>query len=359
MASAAITIPATGASLRLEQLASFPRMRALAWDGDVLYAARGYVLLSSQVGSGPFHWREVGRYRPEWWRRISSRSALGFRLVRDGFHSLAITPAGNLVAAVPGAIATLRAGETEFRVTHRLRRGTRPLHITATPDGRVFWGEYFNNSRRDEVHIYSSNDGGFSWQIAYTFPSSSIRHVHNIVYDRWENCLWIFTGDHGRECRIIRAALDFSLVDEVIFGNQQAMAVAAIVTREGLYFASDTPLEKNYIYFLDRGDRVHRVAAIPSSSIYAAKNRSGMFFSTMVEPSDVNRTRAVTLVGSAGGNCWSEVAAWEKDRWPMKFFQYGNAFLPDGENNTDLVAVSTVAVENADLRTTIWRAIAE
>ena len=38
----------------------------------------------------------------------------------------------------------------------RIPRGTRPLHMTATPDGRVFFGEYFDNDERDEVHIYTS-----------------------------------------------------------------------------------------------------------------------------------------------------------------------------------------------------------
>jgi len=39
----------------------------------------------------------------------------------------------------------------------------------------------------------------------------------------------------------------------------------------------------------------------------------------------------------------------------MKYFQYGNAFLPDGENSTDLLAATTIAVQGADLRTSIWQ----
>jgi hypothetical protein len=62
-------------------------------------------------------------------------------------------------------------------------------------------------------------------------------------------------------------------------------------------------------------------------------------------------------LGSEHGNSWNTVAGWRKDRWPMGFFQYGNALLPDGDNTTDLLAVSTVAVEGADLQTSIWRAI--
>jgi hypothetical protein len=338
------------------KIASFENVRVLAWDKRTLYAAFGYTLLAAEPEIEPISWREVARFRPPSWRKLSSRSSLGSRLFRDGFHALAIHPHGNLIAAFPGAIATLQAGEREFRVSHRITRGTRPLHITATPKGQIFWGEYFDNSARHEVHIYGSEDGGVTWDVAYTFPKGSIRHVHNICYDRWQNCLWVLTGDYGSECRILRASLDFSDVNAVLAGNQQARAVAAIVTASGLFFASDTPLEQNYIYFLDRQGHVSRLSPVPSSSIYGCQNRNGVFFSTMVEPSDINRTRDVHLVGAAAsGDSWDTIAAWRKDRWPMKFFQYGTAFLPDGDNQTDLLAVSTIAVQKADYQTSIWR----
>lgn len=354
MATAALT-PAH--QLKPEMIARLPNTRALAWNGELLYASRGYTLLSGRAIDGRFVWQQFAAYRPPWWRGSTSQHDLTFRLFRDGFHALAITQPGNLVAAVPGAIATLTAGENEFRVTHKLTRGTRPLHITAIPDGRIFWGEYFDNREREEVHVYASSDLGMTWSVAFTFPAGAIRHVHNIVYDRRQDCLWIFTGDYGRECRVIRASLDFQSIEEVLCGNQQARAVAAVVTENGLYFASDTPLERNHIYFLDRSGRASKIADLPSSSIYACKNRDGMFFSTMVEPSAVNLSGSVKLFGSADGREWNELRAWRKDRWPMKLFQYGNAFLPDGENHTEYLAVSTVAVENG-LQTEIWRTTA-
>jgi len=346
-------------TLKLELVGTFLGMRALAWDRDVLYASRGYELYSAEMSCQEIEWRLVARYRPQWWRNLTCRIALSFRLVRDGFHALAVLPNGNVAAAVPGAIATLPLGKTEFRISHRLDRGTRPLHIAGTPDGRAFWGEYFDNPSREEVHIYGSLDGGLTWHVAHTFGKRSIRHIHNIVYDLWEDCVWIFTGDYGSECRILRASLsrslDFQVLDEVVAGNQQARAVAAVVTENGLYFASDTPLEQNYIYQLDRRGRVRRLSGIPSSSIYGCKNRNGIFFSTMIEPSQVNHTKNVTLFGSDNGATWRPLADWRKDRWSMKFFQYGNAFLPDGENSSDLLAVSTMAVDEADLQTSIWR----
>jgi hypothetical protein len=355
MASLAPVLTPVRSKLEVRKIAEFQGLRVLAWNGDVLYAAHGYRLYKALMTGDEFVFVPVAVYRPEWWRAISSKSRLGYRLVRDGFHALAVHPAGNLIAAVPGKIVTLRPGETEFEASHRVPRGTRPLHLAVTPDGRAYWGEYFDNATRDEVHIYGSDDGGCLWNVAHTFGERAIRHVHNIVYDRWDNCLWVLTGDYGNECKVLRASLDFATVEEVIAGNQQARGVAMIVDETGLFYASDTPLEQNHIYHLDRGGRLRECSRIPSSSIYGCRTQSGMFFSTMVEPSDSNPSREVTLFGSHDGGNWDWLAGWRKDRWSMKYFQYGNAFLPDGENSTDVLAVTTIAVEGADLRTSIWQ----
>src|SRR5208337_3785306 len=203
----------------LNRVARFPLLRALAWSADQLYASRGYVMLRAGINMNnppaSLSWQPVAKFVPAMRRRFTVMNRLSTRLFRDGFHALAVLPSGGLVAAVPGV-------------------GTR---------GAVYWGEYFDNAARDEVHIYASTDAGATWGVAYTFPKGAIRHVHNIVHDPWGNCLWVLTGDYDDECRILRAACDFSRVEAVLQGRQQARAVAAIPTQDGLYFSSDTPLE--------------------------------------------------------------------------------------------------------------------
>src|SRR5262249_34853325 len=151
MATAAAVSPAT--RLSVELATTMPGFRALAWRGDLLYLSRGYELYGGRIVSPTFQLQKIADYAPRIKRRLTSRFGLSSRLFRDGFHALAVLPSGNLVGAIPGAIATLRAGEHDFQVMHRITRGTRPLHITATPDGRVLWGEYFDNTQRSEVYI--------------------------------------------------------------------------------------------------------------------------------------------------------------------------------------------------------------
>ena len=352
------TLPDQNRGAKLARGARIPALRALAWNGDVLYASRGYQLLHATIEDpSTLDWQPVASFRPDWKRRLSVTNRLSARLFRDGFHALAVLPSQRLVAAVPGSIVALGPGETEFCQTHAITRGTRPLHITAVPGGAVYWGEYFDNASRDEVHIYASTDGGLAWSVAYTFPKGAIRHVHNIVHDPWGDCLWILTGDYGDECRILRAACDFSHVEVVLQGKQQARAVAAIPTEDALYFSSDTPLEQNYIYRLDRQGTLSQLAAISSSSIYGCRVGNNLFFSTMVEPSDVNRdpTVRVYAADTHTPNHWQPALQWQKDRWPMGLFQYGNAFLPDGNNGTPYLAVTTVAVQSDDLVTWLYK----
>src|SRR5690348_14046569 len=195
-------------------VASIPRFRVLAWSENWLYCSREYEVLRSrvQLPAQPLAWEHVASFRPNWKRSLSARNRLTARLFRDGFHALAVLPSGDLIGAVPGAIVTLHPQATEFRLTHAITRGTRPLHITAAPNGILYWGEYFDNALRDEVHIYASSDHGRTWHVAYTFPKGTIRHVHNIVHDPWENCLWILTGDYREECRILRASCDLTQI---------------------------------------------------------------------------------------------------------------------------------------------------
>lgn len=358
MAARAVAIPSDeAAEWTLRKVARFPDLRALAWCDDVLYASRGYTLLRAKIDADAsrVEWQHVGEYRPPLWRSCTSRWRLPGRLFRDGFHALAVLSSGDLVAVVPGAIITLPQGEKEFHISHTVLRGTRPLHIAVTPNDSLFWGEYFDNQQRDEVHVYTSTDRGMHWEVAYTFPKGAIRHVHNIVYDAWQDCLWVLTGDNGSECRILRAACDFRNVETILSGRQQARAVALLPTRDALYFSSDTPLERNYVYRLDRRGNLRTIAALSSSSISGCQVGDSIFFSTMVEPSQANPETNVCLYGSRDGVTWPRVLAWQKDRWPMGLFQYGNAFLPDGINQSGLLAVATVAVKRADLETTIWQ----
>src|ERR1700685_3802272 len=151
---------ATASHVKLRKILALRGVRVLAWDSDVLYASRGYELIRWKAPShgarraSDLQWKPAAKFHPAWWRNFTSRARLSSRLMRDGFHALAVLPDASgarsearsttdnlsLIAAVPGAIVTRTPRSDDFRVTHQIRRGTRPLHITAVPSGTVYWG---------------------------------------------------------------------------------------------------------------------------------------------------------------------------------------------------------------------------
>ena len=310
------------------------------------------VLRASRISE----WQPVAKFRPPAWRQFTSRIALAHRLVRDGFHALNVLSSGHIIAAVPGAIITRRPNQPHFEITHKILRGTRPLHIASTPDGTLYWGEYFDNRDRSEVFIYGSSDQGATWSVAYTFPAKAIRHVHNIVHDPWQNCLWILTGDYEHECRILQATCDLRTVEPVLEGNQQTRAVALIPTPDALYFSSDTPLEKNFIYRLSRSGELAKVRHDQRILNIRMRRRLDACFSPPWS-NQVHRTRAgkcafieATTVGT-GNN------ASHGKRTPGRCAISSMAMRSCRMESitAHLLAVTTIALRGADQQMGLWR----
>ena len=332
--------------LRLIPVGRFPGKRVLTWNHGALYASERYSLWRwSPPGDC---WEFVARYPADWLRTVTSANRLCSRLRRDGFHAVSVLPDGGLVATLPKAIAICPPGEREFRVTWRVKRGTRPLTLAVLPSGPIYWGEYFSNARREEVHVYGSQDGGRTWDVVYTFPAGKIRHVHSITYDSYRDHLWMCTGDYGAECHILRASSDWRSVEPMLNTGQQTRAVRPIATPRGLYFATDSELEQNYIYCLSSDGALERLSPTSGPSIWGCQVSSTLFFSTNVEPSRVHRDRCASVYGSRDGRAWERLVSWRKDSWHMVLFQFGNVILPGGRNDTRILAATGMAVQGED-----------
>ena len=229
------------------------------------------------------------------------------------------------------------------------------MALAVSPEGVIYWGEYFDNSERAEVHVYASTDGGHAWDVAYTFPQGNIRHVHSITYDPYRDHLWMCTGDYGAECRIMRVSNDWRVVETVLEGSQQSRTVRPIPAPDGLYFATDSELEQNYICRLGDDGSLEQLHPINGPGMWSCQAGAGFFFSSDVEPSKVNLDPFATVYGSRDGNTWSRLVAWRKDPWHKLLFQYGNIMLPRGINDSDILAATGMAVRSEDDVMHVWR----
>jgi hypothetical protein len=330
---------------------TFSRLRVLAWQGNLLLASHAYTLLSADMSDSVPQWRIVAQYRPVWWRNLTASGRLTHRVFGDGFQALAALPSGHLIGSVPDGIISLAPGDTEFHVTHQLHGYRPPRSVIATREGQVFWNGHRECSGNRQSCIYVTPDQGLTWEIAHVFPKG-VTDIRGLVHDGWDNCLWILAEEESQNCRVFRASLDFQAVEVAISGSEARMATC-LPARDAIYFGSHDPAGSNHVFRLRRNGSLIKVATLETPSVSACQVGASLFFSTRHSPTSRDGC-SIRVYRSPDGEKWEQFLKWKKDFWP-EAFQSGHAFLPGGNNSTDLLAVSTVAVCGLDLATTLWR----
>lgn len=249
------------------------------------------------------------------------------RLLRLGVHHLAFSREKAVVIASRASFLI----DGDRVVSLGRLHGSRPMALCAA-EGEVYYGEYRSNPERSAVSIYGLDFASRNWKPVWRFEG--VRHIHGVFYDDYAKAFWVTTGDRDDEAAIWRSDDHFQTLHKVKGGNQQCRAVQLLFTPEHVYFGSDAPDEPNYIYRMERdGVRVERLAAVGGSVFYGCRVGKSLFFSTAVEPSQVNKTRHVEIWLGQEGQDWQKVATFRKDFWPMKYFQYGQVFFPSGDGD--------------------------
>jgi hypothetical protein len=346
--------------MKLELKNRFKGFRVLKWYENYLYASKGYYLFKIEgkklLETSNMNWEEVGFFKPDFLRNLGSKNRMSARLLRSGFKCLTFYE-DKIIAVIGKHVAVLEKDSKEFKSTFKIKKAPRPLGMTVTTDGNIYFGEYSGNKKREVISIYASKDGGYMWQIVYTFPKGTIRHIHNIFYDSFDDCLWIITGDEDSESKIIRADKDFNSMEIVYEGNQQSRAATMIVEKDYIYYATDTPHEQNHIYRIEKrtGQRKN-LAKISGPSMYSCKVAGMYFFSSAAEPGEYYYP-AACVWGSPDGKKWNKLIESYKDIWHPEYFQFGNFFLPKGTTEYKILATTASAVKRIDGCTLIWEIV--
>lgn len=332
------------------------RRRVLAVQGDVLFAARGFTLERSLDAGLDFE--PLACLRPTAAERLMSASSLTQRFFRTGFHHLLPLGGGDFSAIVRGRLLHLAAGTDEFTTAHRIVRGTRPLNLCRSASGRVWFGEYWGNVERDEVHIYGSDDGR-CYEIAHSFPSGSVRHIHGIHADPHRGGMWVLTGDDGPEVGLWWTDDEFTTLEPILRGEQRARAVSVICTPEGLILPTDTPQEPNHVQFFDPDtSRLDTLAPLPGSCFATASSRGMHYLSTAVEKSAVNTDSRAALFASTNGFDWRPVARFERDLALLDdrrgYLQYPTLLLAAGDSRLPYLFATAQSIKGRHGRSLRW-----
>jgi hypothetical protein len=283
-------------------------------------------------------------------------SNLAQRILRMMIYRLRVLANGNIVFTFKGGIYTLRPAQKHAELTFKIIRGSRPVSLAYKPNGLLVFGEYFSNQDRNQVFIFGSKDFGMTWQKVYTFESGTIRHIHGISYDQWEDCFWILTGDYDHENRLIRASADFSDLRTVLQGGQKNRFYSVLVERDYLVTATDTPLEDNQIVVIQKkGYSCWRNKGLENSSFYSCKAGKHFFISTNAEPSQINDTKhSHVWVGTSSLHNWKRILSFPVDFLskttvlpgvPKGLFQFPRIFFPDGQNDSDILVCHGIGVK--------------
>lgn len=336
------------------------RTRPLYVDGNVIYGSQGLNVVVSHDGGETYE--PFGSCDGFWGEHQMSQWRLSERLGRLGVHALRPLYGGGAVAVLRKRIAWCAPGSCRFQDVLQLDRGSRPLGICATSTGWVYFGEYFNNPKRQPVHVYGSPDGK-NWSVVHTFPAGSIRHVHNIIEDRYRDGLWILTGDSNKESGLWFTGDNFQTLDCVVSGTQRARAVALIPLEEGLIVPTDTPHEQNYVQHCDpETGQLTKLAQLPNSAFHAVKQAGLHFISTVAEPSTCNDTEFATVFVSKNGATWHRLTAFERDwgiirqhhRFINRAVRHPEIHLVPGRNETEFVFGYGRGVRGADGQSLRW-----
>lgn len=241
-----------------------------------------------------------------------------------------------------------------------------PLNITASynDDYLAFWGDYFGNSRRDEVNIYGINHE-FKVKKIYTFPQNSIRHIHNIIEDGNKG-YYIFTGDDDKKAGIYHADEKFKIVEPIYVGDKQARSVVGFALEHGILFATDSVTEINHVYFLYKKESnwcKDEICRLNGSCIYGVIFNGKYIFSTTVESPETYNSKLALLSRKLGSGILSDyveivsindnfstdiIGTIKKDNMPYKLFQYGSIRFPYICNDSKILAFYPVSVRKYD-----------
>ncbi len=300
--------------------------RVLQVSGDAVWVAQGRALLVS-LDAGQ-SWARRGMLPAHRSRDWFTGTRLGRRLCRVGFHHLVPTSDDAAVIVAHDGLYELLPGDPTVRRVASLV-GSRPLALCGS-DGNVVYGEYRQNADRTPVRVFMAGmSSAGKWSAVWEFKS--VRHIHGVFSDPFTRAYWVTTGDSDSESAIWMTRDGFKTLEQVAGGSQKCRAVQLLFTEDYVYFGTDSPDDRNYIRRLSRSNgRVEDIAEVSGPIFYGCTVGGHLFFSTVVEPSEVNRRRFADVWGSADGWNWHTVASYRKDVWPMRLFQYGQVLFPSG-----------------------------
>jgi hypothetical protein len=328
-----MTVITRGASV----IGKWDNLRLHSCANGMLWGSLGYaVVCSDDAGAS---WNHVATLAPSGISSLLSLIAPTRRLLRLGVRSYIQIDLNSFVAFCQGQIFYWRRDLPTPILVGKIRHGHGPLLQGCCRDdaNTCYYGEYWGNKAREEVHIYHWRPDWDAWRLFYKFPAGNIRHIHAVQFDPFAKKIWVATGDRDSESSIgyFTRSADAPRWVPVTQGSQSARAVSLMFTPDFVYWGSDagkdTSVSCDWIYRWSRKTgQVQRLAPVGGPVYYSTMDSQGrLFVSTTVEGSPSEPDRFARVWMSEDGLNWQEIASWQQDAYPRRF-GYGILSFPHG-----------------------------
>lgn len=324
------------------------------FNGRVLYVADKTIW----VAKGLVFWgidrngkRTTGKYKVGGYvDRLISFFRLPRQLLRAGIHHLLPLKNGGYLVTLKKKTLILDSKGSIIN-TFQGYRGNKPGHrgICTTPDGTVYFGEYsVNLNNENPTSLYRSTDNGISFQKILTFEKREVRHIHFIQWDKYENCIWMGTGDKNYECKLMRSTDNGDTWETVGQGTQLWRAVGISPTEDALYWGTDagSVQDLNYIVKMDRKTRqIEKVKEMQGPCHGNAVLADGtVYMSTGIEGGENEKDKYAHVWRCGIEGSVEEVYKLKKDFFP-NIVQYGVIRYPMGLEDSNDIIYTTYALK--------------
>ncbi|MEO6393736.1 MAG: hypothetical protein ABIP75_17930 [Pyrinomonadaceae bacterium] len=323
--------------------------------GRILLSRRNRLYQADHPTAKP---RLIGEVPAPLWQRTISRSRLGQRLNRFMFYNVLPIDRDRFFLTFNRDIGIL-----DKEGFHEIEGVMRPFRVlrgacAVADSGSVYFGEYLYNEKREPMHIYRCQPAENRVEIAHTFAAGEIRHIHGVYRDPYSSAIWVATGDHPHESRLLRTTDEFKTLETVGAGDETWRTVSLQFTPDAVYFASDAEFQQNLIYRLDRQTGERTVCGeIDGPVYYSHAVGDDLFFAVTAElcPSQKEPRASLWHVTSEGGI--EKIYSVAKDLGRRKrltlLFMPGTLHFPGGpgiDGGTYFHGVSLQGIDNRTLR---------
>jgi hypothetical protein len=315
----------------------------------LLWATRGRTIFKGKPDTS---WERVNSFPRAYPRDLFGFSRPTARAMRADKANLYVNTSGGILGIRAGIAFAVKASG-DLRLILEIQ-GDSVLHggICEDQEGWTYFGEYFMNPGRGEVHIFRIDPELRAWEIAHTFEGGEVRHVHGVYRDPHDHqALWVTCGDAVGECYLYRTRDRFSTIERIGEGTQLWRAVRLFFTEDAVCWLTDSQLEQNYSCAWDR--RTHQLELgqrLDAPAWYGSTTTEGLHLAfTTVEPGPAVHRDTAGIFASRDAFNWKEIYRFSKDSWrPMKLFKYGVISCPSGPMSLSSFYISGEGLRGLD-----------